>query len=83
MEKTVLVILVSRRDDKIIELQKILSQYGGIIKTRLGLHDISEGVDCGLIILELVGGEKEKKEAFQKALQKHESIKFKLVSLSI
>ena len=83
MEKTVLVILVSRRDDKIIELQKILTQYGSIIKTRLGLHDSSEGSDSGLIILELVGGDKEKKEALQKALQKHESIKSKLVSLSI
>ena len=84
MEKTVLVVLVSRKDDKIFELQKILTQYGSIIKTRLGIHDdpSAEGNDSGLIILELVGP-KEKKEELNKVLQKHDWIKSKLVSLSI
>lgn len=39
------------------ELQKLLTQYGCNIKTRVGLHEASEGFCSakGMIILELVG----------------------------
>lgn len=83
MEKTVLVILVTQREGTVPDLQKIFTKYGSLIKTRLGIHDNgSEGSDCGLIILELVG-DKLKKEELQKAIQKLEGIKSKLVSFSI
>ncbi len=38
------------------EFQKILSKYGCIIRTRLGLHEVDETVckQYGIIILELV-----------------------------
>jgi hypothetical protein len=84
VEKSVLVILVSKRNEQVFELQKTLTQYGSIIKTRLGIHDgeSSEGGDFGLIILEIVG-DKVKKDELQKAIQKHKGIQSKLVSLSV
>ena len=57
--KNVLLILVDQRKDAAVNVQKTLTAWGCLIKTRLGLH---QGVqeDCsehGLIICELVGDE--------------------------
>lgn len=40
-------------------VQKILSEYGCCIRTRLGLHDVAENVCCpkGLILVEFIGSE--------------------------
>jgi len=42
-------------------VQKVLTDYGAHIKTRLGLHDIGEEFSSpnGIIILEMVGGERQ------------------------
>jgi len=41
-------------------IQKVLTEYGTHIKTRLGLHDIGDAFSSpnGIIILEMVGGER-------------------------
>lgn len=53
----IMIIRVSHRINSADKLQKVLTQYGCNIKTRLGLHEAGEacGVD-GLIILQLVKG---------------------------
>ena len=66
--KHVLLILVDHRKDAAVNVQKTLTAWGCLIKTRLGLH---EGVqkDCsehGLIICELVGDEEQIKELKRK-----------------
>ena len=40
-------------------VQRLLTEYGGSIKTRLGLHDIETGTPGpqGLLLLELVDGD--------------------------
>ena len=40
------------------EMQKEFTEYGGSIKTRLGLHEVGEDgcASGGVILLELVGG---------------------------
>lgn len=41
-------------------VQKVLTQYGVNIKTRLGLHDITDDLASnGIILLEMVGNERE------------------------
>jgi len=41
-------------------VQKVLTQYGGNIKTRLGLHDVTEHLASnGIILLEMVGNERQ------------------------
>ncbi|MBP7211584.1 hypothetical protein KBA27_01990 [bacterium] len=54
------------------EFQKVLTEYGCIIKTRLGLHDVSNN-QCspqGVILLEVTDKEEGKK--FVEALEKIE-----------
>jgi len=68
MQKTVIAILVSHRNQAAANVQKVLTGWGCMIKTRLGIH---EGIldDCsekGLIILDLVGEEEKKAELVRK-----------------
>lgn len=52
---TLLGILVPRRDDLGIHVQEILTTYGCVIRTRLGVNEVYFGEAAGLIILELAG----------------------------
>lgn len=59
MKKTVMVVLISHRNDAAAKVQAVLTGWGCLIKTRLGIH---EGVqeNCsenGLLFLDLVGEE--------------------------
>lgn len=68
MNKTVVAILVSHRNQAAEKVQKVLTGWGCMIKTRLGIH---EGVldDCsekGLIILDLVGQDEKIEELVRK-----------------
>jgi len=82
MKKSVLVILVDKRKEEAVKVQQILTFWGCLIKTRLGIHD---GVldDCsnhGLIICELVGADGKKKEMTRK-LNLLKGVKAKLVTI--
>ena len=66
--KNVLLILVDHRKDAAVNVQKTLTAWGCLIKTRLGLH---EGVqkDCsehGLIICEMIGADSQIEELKRK-----------------
>ena len=57
MKRDIVAVIIDHRNDTAVNVQKVLTAWGCMIKTRLGLH---EGVldDCtqtGLIILEMVG----------------------------
>ncbi len=68
MAKTILVILIGKRKESAVHLQQILTAWGCIIKTRLGIHDgIMENCsDAGLLILELYGTPEQKDELARK-----------------
>ncbi len=58
-ERIIVGVQVSNRLVNIMDVQKILTEYGCNIKTRLGLHEVTES-DCstvGLLILETYGNE--------------------------
>jgi hypothetical protein len=59
-KKTVLGILINNRVQNAPQVQKILTEFGCSIKTRLGLHEVDENLcsSSGLLILELFGDEK-------------------------
>lgn len=85
MRKNVLLVLTENRKSIAIDIQKILTDYGCIIKTRLGLHesaDVSSCSNAGLIILELIGKEEEQKDLLLK-LNELGSLSAKLISLEI
>ncbi len=56
---TLLGIMVPRRDDLGIKVQSILTTFGCVIRTRLGVNEVYFGEPSGLIILELTGDGKQ------------------------
>ncbi|MBI5725622.1 MAG: hypothetical protein HZA50_16810 [Planctomycetes bacterium] len=54
---TILGVHVDDRLKEALKVQKLLTQHGDFIKTRLGLHEIgkSRNAKNGLLILEMVG----------------------------
>ncbi len=57
MNHTILGIHVTNRVRRAEQVQKALTEFGGQIRTRIGLHDPSEDYrsQSGLILLEVVG----------------------------
>lgn len=84
MSKTILTVLISKRKNAAINVQKILTGWGCIIKTRLGIHDgvLENCSDEGLVILELVGTSAQHKELVHK-LELVDGVKAKLINLKI
>jgi len=75
MKKIILGIQITNRLTKAVEVQKLFSQYGCNIKTRLGLHDVNENIcsPSGLVLLEMFGKEEDILQ-MEKALKAIEGI---------
>jgi hypothetical protein len=68
MSKYVLLILIGKRQETAVNVQKVLTAWGCIIKTRLGIHDgvLENCSDSGLLILELHGKKEDMTELARK-----------------
>jgi len=57
MTKSFMIIVVNLRKKEAVNVQKILTEWGCLVKTRLGLHEgvLDQCSETGSIILELVG----------------------------
>ncbi len=84
MEKTVLLVLVSGRKESAVTVQKVLTDWGCTIKTRLGIHEgvLDSCTDSGLLVLDIVG-EKEKNEEMTRKLNLVKGVKAEIVNLSV
>ena len=84
MNKSILLILVGKRKEEAVKVQQILTGWGCIIKTRLGIHDgvLENCSDSGLIILELFGT-KEQKEELARKVAVLPGVSSKLVELEL
>lgn len=84
MEKTVLLILIGNRKDSAVKVQQVLTAWGCLIKTRLGIHDgiLDNCSDQGLLILELYGT-KEQKDEMSRKISVIPGVTSKLVDLEI
>jgi len=84
MEKAIMVILVDHRKDQATAVQKVLTTWGCLIKTRLGIHDgvLDNCSNSGLIILELVG-EKDKQDQMAGRLTALPGVKVQMVRLAL
>jgi len=82
MDKTVLIILIGKRKDTAVKVQQLLTAWGCLIKTRLGIHDgiLDNCSDQGLLILELYGT-KEQKDELARKVSLIEGVSSKLVDL--
>lgn len=82
--RTILLILIGHRKKAAVQVQKVLTAWGCMIKTRLGIH---EGVmencsDQGLVILELAG-EREKMDELARKISLINGVSSKLVELKL
>lgn len=84
MKKSILIALLRTRSKSAVRFQKVLTKYGCIVKTRLGIHDGVAGScsDTGLVILELVGGGKET-AVLTRRLNAIAGVSAKLVGISL
>ncbi len=82
--KTILLILIGSRKNAAVNVQKVLTGWGCMIKTRLGIHDgvLDNCTDEGLLILELYG-ERKKMEELARKVSLVKGVSSKLVDLSI
>jgi len=74
----ILIIHVINRTRHVMRIQEVLTKYGCLIRTRLGLHEVESG-SCspdGLIVLELLDNETEA-EKLKEALEEIEGIEAK------
>lgn len=84
INKTILLVLVDNRKKTAPLVQKILTDWGCIIKTRLGIHDgvLDKCANSGLIVLELTG-ESAKQDELRHKLDILEGVTTELVRLSL
>lgn len=84
MQKSVLLILIGKRKEEAVKVQQILTAWGCIIKTRLGIHDgvMDNCSDEGLLILELHGTQEQKDELSRK-ISVLPGVSAKLVELNV
>jgi hypothetical protein len=75
----VLTVHVTDRVKKAAQVQKALSQFGDVIRTRIGLHEVGENFSSssGILLLDIIGEIKAKD--LQKDLNQIEGIETKLV----
>ncbi len=74
----IIAIHITDRLSKVSEVQTVLTEFGNVIKTRLGLHSVSDRYDGpeGIIILELLDNKSEK-ERLINSLEKIEGVEVK------
>ena len=84
MKKSVLLILIGKRKEEAVKVQQILTAWGCLIKTRLGIHDgvLDDCSDQGLLILELFGKDEDKEELSRK-ISVLPGVSSKLVELKV
>jgi len=80
----IMAVRVDNRETTAVEIQKVLTEFGCSIRTRLGLHDQPAGNVCspmGLLILQLCSEAKVSQE-LEKKLNAIDGIKAQLVDLA-
>ena len=75
---TILGVHVTDRLKEAVEVQRVLTEFGGMVRTRLGLHEVEKSTDspAGVLLLEVVG-EDAKIEAMSDALAAIEGVEVK------
>ncbi len=76
---TIVAVHITDRLKDAVEIQKILTRYGDIIQTRLGLHEPASGGLNGLLLLD-VNPPADRIEEFEKALLGIEGVEVKSIS---
>ncbi len=75
--RTIMGIEIGHREDEALSVQKLLTEHGCSIKTRLGLHEAAANQcsSTGLIILEFAPGQESAVKSLEAELAKLPGIK--------
>lgn len=75
--RTIMGIEIGHREEDALKVQKLLTEHGCSIKTRLGLHEASSNQcsSSGLILLEFAGGKDTDIQALEGALAELPTVK--------
>lgn len=84
MTKNYMLILINMRKKEAVTVQKILTEWGCLIKTRLGLHsDVLDNCsENGTIFLELVG-DQQKHQELERKLNVLPGVAAKLIEMTV
>ncbi|PID27651.1 MAG: hypothetical protein CSB55_08230 [Candidatus Cloacimonadota bacterium] len=84
MKKDFMLILINLRKKEAVTVQKILTEWGCFIQTRLGLHNgvLSDCTETGTVFLELVG-DKEKHTELCRKLNLLTGVSAKVIELEV
>ncbi len=84
IKKTVMVVLISHRNDAASKVQSVLTGWGCLIKTRLGIHEgVQENcTENGLLFLDLVG-EQEKLIELERKLNLFDGVSARKLDLEL
>jgi len=82
--KTILLVLIGQRKQAAVQVQTVLTGWGCMIKTRLGIHDgvMKNCSEQGLLILELAG-ERKKMDELARKVSLIKGVSSKLIDLKI
>ncbi|AYE33531.1 hypothetical protein [Clostridium septicum] len=80
---TIMAIKIEPRDSAAPKVQEVLTKFGCIIQTRLGLHEASKNIcsNSGLVILNLIHEEKEEISKLSNELNEIKGVVAKLVEV--
>jgi len=84
MQKDYMIILVNTRKEEAVTVQKILTEWGCFIRTRLGLHGgvLDDCAQNGTIFLELAGN-KEKHAEMERKLNLLKGVSAKIIDMKV
>lgn len=78
MKKIILGVLIENRFEEVERVQNLLTEFGCIIKTRLGLHQQTEYEEIctekGLLILEMIKNSDDKSRELKEKLSEIEGV---------
>lgn len=84
-ETVIMGIKIGNRDEDALKVQKLLTEHGCIIKTRLGLHATPEAANAcsskGLVLLEFFEDKADEIKALETELNSIESVSVSKMSL--
>ena len=84
MSKRFMIILINKRKKEAVTVQKILTEWGCLIRARLGLHEgvLDDCTETGSIFLELVG-EEDKLDELNRKLNLLDGVSAKLINMTV
>lgn len=83
-KRDIVAMIIDQRNQNADKVQKIMTGWGCMIKTRLGLHDgvLNECTPTGMVILEMVG-ESEKIDEFVHKINLLKGVQAKRMTLEL